>query len=181
MTARFSRRDVLLSGAALAAGPSLLVPGCGTTSGATGEGPPQDPEHPLAGLALFNGDNYDLPDLVGRVTVLDFWASWCAPCRMAFRYLDQLYRTFRADGLQLIAVSVDTDPAAGQRFRARLRPQFPTAWDPAGAVRDRFRVASLPTTVMLDGTARVVHRHEGFDMRSHKVLETHVRRLVRAA
>ena len=53
------------------------------------------------GIADLTGAPVEPPDLLGRVTVIDFWASWCGPCRQAFRYLDQLYRTYRGDGLQL--------------------------------------------------------------------------------
>ena len=135
----------------------------------------------MSGIASFDGAALDPPALVGKVTVVDFWASWCAPCRQGFKYLDQLFRTYQRDGLQVVGVSVDDDPVKGRSFRARMRPRFDIAWDPSGAVRDRFRIVGLPTTLLLDDQAKLVHRHEGFDISLHRILETHVRRLVREA
>lgn len=136
--------------------------------------------HPLDGLMSFDGVPMEAPALLGRVTVLDFWASWCAPCRQAFRYLDQLYRTYAADGLYVLGVGVDEDPRAGRGFLARTRPRFDTAWDGKGTVSARFGVASLPTTVLLDQQGALIHRQQGFDVSAHRVLEAHVRRLVDA-
>lgn len=152
--------------------------GCATDEAPVDEIPPK---HPLEGLQGITGSAIELPPLVGEVTLLDFWASWCVPCKEAFRYLDQLYRTYLGDGLRMLAISVDDELRDGRRFAARMRPKFPLAWDTHGKVRGRFLVETLPTTVLLDANARVVHRHSGFDLANHRVLEAHVRRLVRGA
>jgi thiol-disulfide isomerase/thioredoxin len=115
---------------------------------------------------------------VRPATIIDFWASWCAPCRVGFRYLDQLYRTFSPRGLDMIAISVDDDPVAAKRFWAQLRPRFPVAWDGNAVVRERFGVVSLPTTVLLDEAGSIVVRSTGFDLNEHRYLEEQVRRLV---
>jgi thiol-disulfide isomerase/thioredoxin len=143
------------------------------------DAPSQDPTRPLAGLTDFSGNEKKLPALIGSVTILDFWASWCAPCRQGFRYMDQLFGSYAGDGLKVFGISVDTDPAAARRFYSRLRPHFPVAWDKSGEVRKRFRVQGLPTSILLNADARVVQRHEGFDPESHQLLATHVRRMVR--
>ena len=159
-----------------------LAAGCAPT--VTGPAPPPvtgDPDHPLSGITRFDGSPVSPPELFGHVTVVDFWASWCGPCRQGFRYLDQLFRTYVGDGLQVLAISVDDDPVAGRQFAARLRPKFPIAWDPSGQVRERFSVRGLPTTLLLNAEAKVAHRTEGFDPMRHRSLETLVRRLVRGA
>jgi cytochrome c biogenesis protein CcmG/thiol:disulfide interchange protein DsbE len=179
MTTRLTRRALL--GRALGVGGVAL--GLGTL-GACASSPAAveiDPNaHPLDGLMTFDGVPLEAPAMFGRVTLLDFWASWCAPCRQAFRYLDQLYRTYAADGLFVLGVGVDEDPREGRGFLARTRPRFETAWDGKGKVAARFGVASLPTTVLLDRDGTIVYRHQGFDVGSHRVLEAHVRRLVDA-
>ena len=170
---RFNRRRALAI-----AGATATLAACGTPA-ATVPPAPTD-AHPLSGISTFDGTELTPPSLVGKVTVVDFWASWCAPCRQGFKYLDQLFRTYQRDGLQVVGVCVDEDPKKGRAFRARMRPRFDIAWDPSGSVRDRFRVVGLPTTLLLDEHARLVHRHEGFDVSLHRILETHVRRLVRS-
>lgn len=121
----------------------------------------------------------ELSALRGQVVIVDFWASWCAPCRQAFPHLDQLFRTYRGDGLDMLGVTLDDDPVAAKRFWAAMRPRFPVAWDQSGAVRERFRVLSLPTTMLFDEDGMIVQRNEGFDLGDHRILEEHVHRLLR--
>lgn len=140
---------------------------------------PQGNVHPLTGLVDFDGVALPVPPMLGSVMLIDFWASWCGPCRQAFPHLDQLYRTYHGDGLEVLGVSVDDDPAAARRFWASMRPRFSVAWDESGAVRERFHVASLPTTMLFDPDGMIVQRNEGFDLADHRILEEHVHRLLR--
>jgi thiol-disulfide isomerase/thioredoxin len=173
MTMRITRRRALTLGTMALA----------TTAGCTGPAParpaPSPDDHPLSGLTDFEGNALPPPTLTGRVTVLDFWASWCAPCRVEFRYLDQLYQTFRKDGLALLGVSIDDDPRAAENFRAFSRPHFPVGWDASGAIRERFQVVSLPTTILVDTKGQIAYRKTGFTPDDHRFLEDHVRRMLR--
>jgi thiol-disulfide isomerase/thioredoxin len=165
-----TRRTLLLAGAA-------GVAGCVSPDAVESEKPRV---HPLTGLLDFTGLAVTPPRILGAVTIVDFWASWCAPCRQAFRHMDQLYRTYKGDGLDMIAVSVDDDAQAARRFWAMAKPRFPVAWDGGGEVRERFSVSSLPTTVLFDPNGFLVQRNEGFDPADHRLLEEHVHRLLRA-
>lgn len=174
---------VLTSGALSSSG---LLASCATPA------PPDDevaadgaaarPSHPLAGLTDFAGLDLDKelrPKILERpATLIDFWASWCVPCRQSFRHLDQLYRTWLGRGLDMIGVSVDDDPVAARRFFSQYRPRFPVAWDSNAVVRERFGVVSLPTTVLLDHEGSIILRNVGFDIADHRYLEEQVRRLV---
>lgn len=172
---RLGRRALLRAALGVGAGAvGGALAACATTA-------PQAPSstHPLAGLLDFAGSPVEPPALVGAVTVVDFWASWCGPCRQGFRYLDQLYRTYRGDGLQMVGVSVDDNPQDARRFWSVARPRFLCAWDGAGDLRERFGVLSLPTTMLFDADGQLVQRSEGFDPVDHRLLEEQIRRLLR--
>ena len=176
--ARLARRAFLRGAAAAAGGGALFASGLGC-----GTAPPPVDEKPaglLDGLTDFDGKALEPVAVLGSVTLIDFWASWCAPCRQAFRYLDQLYRTYAGDGLKMMGVCVDDDVLAGRRFWASAQPRFPVAWDAKAAVRQRFNVGSLPTTILLDSNGFLVQRNEGFDPADHRLLEEHVHRLLRS-
>lgn len=174
-----TRRRLLSSAALGVVGLGAAGVGCAATPEAVADG---KDAHPLAGLMDFEGvvlaQDPILPILGKPATIIDFWASWCGPCRPSFRHLDQLYRTFLPRGLEMVAVSVDDDPVAAKRFWAQHRPRFPVAWDGNAVVRERFGVVSLPTTVLLDEMGSIVVRSTGFDENEHRYLEEQVRRLV---
>jgi thiol-disulfide isomerase/thioredoxin len=182
-----TRRRLLTLGAlAVPAWSVLAGSACATDKGAVTSSNPDDDaaktkepvRHPLQGLTDFTGRPVVLPRIFGRVTLVDFWASWCGPCRQSMPNLDQLYRTYAGDGLDMIAVSVDDDPRAAKRFASSIRPHFPLAWDESGEVRERFSVFALPTSVLIDPRGLVVQRTEGYDAGTHRVLEEQIRRLV---
>ncbi len=176
------RRDFVAAAAAVAgsAGAGSAVGGlalsaCATTAAAV------DPTKPLfSGLTAFDGGKVTPPAVLGHVTLIDFWASWCGPCRQAFAHLDQLYRTYQKDGLEMLGICVDSDALAGRRFWASMRPRFAIAWDAHSEVSARFKVQSLPTTVLLDQDGMIVQRNEGFDLVDHRLMEEQIHRLLRA-
>ncbi|MBL9213619.1 MAG: TlpA family protein disulfide reductase [Opitutaceae bacterium] len=116
----------------------------------------------LAAPALASLGTGDLPATAGQVVLVDFWASWCAPCKASFPALAQLQKDFAARGLVIAAVSVDEKPAAASAFVKKLAPNFPTLHDRTQALVKQVGVPTMPTSYLLGRDGRVRFIHQGF-------------------
>jgi peroxiredoxin len=126
--------------------------------------PPAAREHaaPDFELARAQGGRAGLAEQRGRVVLLNFWATWCAPCRAELPALQALQRSLAADGLAVVAVSVDAGPSeAVARFAAGRGLDFPVLLDPGEDVARRYGVGAYPTSVVIDRQGRIVHRAPG--------------------
>jgi thiol-disulfide isomerase/thioredoxin len=112
-------------------------------------------------LELLNGGRLDLADLRGRPVVINFWATWCLPCRTEMPLLVSTWHAHRGDDMEILAVNLADQERRKDivRFVDRLAPPFPVVLDQRGAVRELYGLVSLPTTVFVDsgGTVRSVH------------------------
>lgn len=93
---------------------------------------------------------------------VDFWASWCGPCKLSFPFMNQLHNEFRDKGLKIIAISVDRKEADAKKFLSRTPATFTVALDGTGACPSAFNVKGMPHSFLLDRTGRVRHSHVGF-------------------
>jgi thiol-disulfide isomerase/thioredoxin len=118
---------------------------------------------PPVEFAMTDGSVLSLSRLVGKVVLVDFWASWCAPCARSFPALDQLYREFHDQGLEVVAVSVDEDRRAALAFLAQRPHTLPVALDPKGALAHAFKIEGMPSSVLIDGKGVIRYAHTGFN------------------
>ncbi len=103
-----------------------------------------------------------LPGTSGRVVFIDFWASWCAPCKASFPVYSQLNMDYSGRGLVIIAVSVDDSPSAYGAFLAKMRPAFATVDDAQHRLVGVVQVPTMPTCYLVDRSGRVRFMHAGF-------------------
>lgn len=113
---------------------------------------------PLAASGLAGS----LPDTTGKVVLVDFWASWCAPCKASFPVYARLQSAYADRGLAVIAVSVDESVAAYLAFVARLKPSFATVHDADHRLVSLVQVPTMPTSYLVDRGGRVRFIHPGF-------------------
>jgi thiol-disulfide isomerase/thioredoxin len=127
----------------------------------TGIAPDERPRFAPFTLDLLGGGQLTLGDLEGRVTLVNFWASWCAPCRAEMPALDTLRNSIADTTFQFITMNEDVDVGAAEAFLQEMNLQFPVALG-RGTLKRRFRNVGLPFTVLLDREARVVERWIGY-------------------
>lgn len=120
----------------------------------------------LAGLAVMAGparaQDLDLSAYRGRVVYLDFWASWCAPCRLSFPWMNELQQMYGNKGLVVIAVNVDHDHQPAEQFLKESPPGFKIVFDPDGRIASRYDIKDMPTTVLIGRDGKVHYVHSGF-------------------
>src|ERR1700678_2968999 len=90
----------------------------------------------------------DLASFRGRVVYLDFWASWCGPCKQSFPWMETMKRTYAGQGLEVIAVDLDGDRADADRFLAQFHPTFDVRFDPEGELAEAYKVQGMPSSVL---------------------------------
>lgn len=122
-----------------------------------------------------NGRSVDVAILRGKVIYLDFWASWCAPCRRSFPWMNAMQEKYGAKGLVVIGINVDRKRADADRFLAQVPAQFAVAYDPEGNTPKTYAIKGMPSSVLIDREGRVIATHTGFRDEDREMLETEIR------
>ena len=98
----------------------------------------------------------------GSVVLLDFWASWCGPCKLSFPSMIKLKELFKDDPFEIIAISVDADSKAAKKFLDSYKINFQVALDPDGVVAAKYALPGMPSSFLLDQNRTVIAMHKGF-------------------
>ena len=114
---------------------------------------------------------FDLQEFHGKVLVLDFWASWCVPCRRSFPWMNSMLEKYGDDGLVIIGVNLDGDDADAQAFLRETPAQFRIIKDPDGALAREHDVIAMPTTYVFDRRGELVTSHLGFRVKRQEEYE----------
>ena len=129
-------------------------------------------------LPTRNG-SVSLDSLRGHVVYVDFWASWCEPCKQSFPWLKSLHERYGAKGLVVVAVNLDKAEDKTDAFLERFPAPFTVAYDPEGKVADAFHVAAMPSSFLIGRDGQVLIAHAGFDARGAATMEARVAELCR--
>jgi peroxiredoxin len=147
-----TRISSMLTGAALAAALLVSVP-------ASSAGPASGPA-PQFSMPARGGSTLSLGQYKGQVVMLNFWASWCGPCRQEMPLLENIYKKYNKLGFTLIGVNVEPDSKAADEWLKQTPVSFPVIYDKDSQVSKLYDVAGMPSTVIIDrkGNIRVLHR-----------------------
>lgn len=134
---------------------------------------------PEFSLAARGGQKLSLSQYKGQVVMINFWATWCGPCRQEMPLLDAMYKKYKKMGFTLIGVNVEPDSKAAEAFLKTMPVSFPVAFDPDSSVSKLYSVQGMPSSVIIDrkGNARVIHR--GYRPGDENVYLDHIRKLIK--
>lgn len=116
-----------------------------------------------------------LQEYRGRVVYLDFWASWCSPCRKSFPWMNALQERYADDGLVVLAVNLDRETAAARQFLKKYPAGFTVAFDPNGTVAERYELKGMPSSYLIDRQGNLVMSHVGFRTADADRLEARIK------
>jgi len=129
---------------------------------------------PAIALPSLDGSVKRLADLRGKVVLVDFWASWCGPCKASFPALDSLHRELRDRGFEVFAINVDERRRDADAFLAGRSPAMTILFDPKGSAPMAFNVRAMPSSAVIDRAGTIRYTHEGY---SNKTLESYRREI----
>jgi cytochrome c biogenesis protein CcmG, thiol:disulfide interchange protein DsbE len=125
--------------------------------------------------------NAAIPELAeyrGHVVWLDFWASWCGPCRQSFPFMQRMQQRFGDKGLIVVAVNLDHQRKDADRFLAGFSHDFAIRYDAAGTLPTSMNVKAMPTSILLDAAGNIVATHSGFKTTDENQYEAEVEQLL---
>lgn len=125
------------------------------------------------------GKNIRLEELRGEVVMLNFWASWCGPCRQEMPLMNDIYQEYKDLGFTILAVNVDEDSADADRFLTAVPVDFPILYDNQSQVSELYGVDAMPTTVLIDRDGNKRFHHRGYKPGYEDEYEKQVKKLVR--
>ena len=109
--------------------------------------------------------------LKGKLVYVDFWASWCVPCKQSFPWMNEMQAKYAEQGLHVLAINVDARAADAEKFLTQVPAKFQVAFDSSGDTPKQFSVKSMPSSYLIDGDGRVVYVHTGFREADKKSIE----------
>jgi len=107
----------------------------------------------------------------GQLVYVDFWASWCGPCKQSFPWMNEMQAKYGSRGLRIVAVNLDAKTPDGEKFLAQVPASFTVAFDPKGDSAKRYEIKGMPSSVLVGPDGRVIKTHAGFREDERQALE----------
>ncbi len=130
-------------------------------------------------LKALSGKNMKLSEMAGNVVLINFWASWCGPCREEMPLLNELHNKYEPLGFTVLGVNVEEDPKNARGFLKNFPVDFPVVLDNKNTVSRQYNVIAMPTTVVVDRDGNVRYLHKGYKAGDEAKYRKIVKKLVR--
>ena len=115
-----------------------------------------------------------------KLTYIDFWASWCGPCKQSFPWMEAMNDKYGKNGLRIVAITVDKKREDAEKFLKQLKPKFEIGFDPEGKTASALQIKAMPTSLLVDEKGKVLFVHNGFKLSDTDALEAQMRAALEA-
>ena len=135
---------------------------------------------PAFQLSGRGGKAIDLTQYKGQVVMINFWATWCGPCRQEMPLLEDIYKKYKPMGFTMLGVNVEPDSKAAEAWLAKQKPvSFPIAFDTESKVSKMYKVAGMPSTVFVDRKGNIRIMHKGYKPGDENIYLTQIRSMLK--
>ena len=129
-------------------------------------------------LKKLDNSSFRISDLKGEVVYVDFWATWCPPCRKSFPWMEAMHQRYKDLGFQVVAISLDNKRGVVDQFLKTMETSFTIAHDPSGDSATAFKVKGMPSSYLIDRRGNIHKTHMGFNERDKAILESEIKNLL---
>jgi thiol-disulfide isomerase/thioredoxin len=119
--------------------------------------------------------------LRGQVVLVDFWASWCIPCRASFPWMDEIQKRYKDQGLVILAINLDTDQKLAQQFLEKRSLDLIIGFDPTAKIAEQFGLIAMPSSYLFDRNGQLISQHIGFKKAKRESYENSIKRTLGAS
>ena len=119
-----------------------------------------------------------LTELQGQVVYLDFWASWCGPCRKSFPWMNEMQTKYKAQGFTIVSVNVDSEKELADKFLSNNPANFTVIYDPKGKIARQFKLKGMPSSYLINKEGKIVSAHVGFVEKKKPIYEQAIKQLI---
>lgn len=130
-------------------------------------------------LTSRDGSAVALEELRGQVVMVNFWATWCGPCRQEMPHLEALYQRYSDLGFTLLGINVEEDSSGADEYLADTPVSFPILFDPGNRVSELYDVVAMPSTVLIDRSGNMRFIHHGYKPGYEGEYQSQIRALLR--
>jgi len=130
-------------------------------------------------LKMKHGGNFRLSEHRGEVLFINFWASWCGPCRQEMPILDELHQRYQSAGFKVIGITIDEDTSKADAMLKKIPVSFPVLYDAESSVSELFDVDAMPTSVLVDRSGKMRFLHRGYKPGYEEDYRNQIKELIR--